>query len=138
MPIFQPSMTKSSSSSRARGWRGRRESDSHNPSSAPQPPQPPQPRPPQAPHTKQSEYAQLQVEFRELTDKGFTPTPSPIPTPPQSDHGGEEGEACGEEGVPDVAVEHTSSDSGAAGDAARQVAGTARGGVLGRQMFSMR
>ena len=52
--------------------------------------------------TKQSEQAQLQVEFRELTDMGFTPTPSPIPTPPQSDHGGEEGEACGEEGVPDV------------------------------------
>ena len=75
--------------------------------------------------TKQSEHAQLQVEFRELTDKGFTPTPSPIPAPPQSDHGGEEGEACGEESVPDVPMEHTSSDSGAAGDAARPVAGEA-------------
>ena len=62
--------------------------------------------------TKQSEHAQLQVEFRELTDKGFTPTPSPIPTPPQSDHGSEEGEACDEEGVPDVPMEHTSSGLG--------------------------
>ena len=44
--------------------------------------------------TKQSEHAQLQVEFRDLTDKGFTPTPSPVQTPPQSDHGSEEGEAC--------------------------------------------
>ena len=76
--------------------------------------------------TKQSEHAQLQVEFRDLTDKGFTPTPSPFHTPPQSDHGGEEGEACDEEGVPDVPMEHTSSDSGAAGDAARPVAGTAK------------
>ena len=56
----------------------------------------------------------------------FTPTPSPIQTPPQSDHVGEEGEACDEEGVPDVSKEHTSSGSGAAGDAARPVAGTAK------------
>ena len=76
--------------------------------------------------TKQSEHAQLQVEFRDLTDKGFTPTPSPVQTPPQSGHGGEEGEACGEEGVRDVPMEHTSSGSGAAGDAARPVAGTAK------------
>ena len=69
---------------------------------------------------------QSQVEFRDLTDKGFTPTPSPFQTPPQSVHGGEEGEACDEEGVPDVPMEHTSSDSGAAGDAARPVAGTAK------------
>ena len=39
---------------------------------------------------------------------------------------GEEGEACDEEGVPDVPMEHTSSGSGAAGDAARPVAGTAK------------
>ena len=76
--------------------------------------------------TKQSEHAQLQVKFRDLTDKGCTPTPSPIQTPPQSDHGGEEGEACDEVGVPDVPMEHTSSGSGAAGDAARPVAGTAK------------
>ena len=76
--------------------------------------------------TKQSEHAQLQVEFRDLTDKSFTPTPSPIQTPPQLDHGCEEEEACDEEGVPDVPMEHTSSGSGAAGDAARPVAGTAK------------
>ena len=35
----------------------------------------------------QSQHAQLQVAFRDLTDKGFTPTPSPMQTPPQSDHG---------------------------------------------------
>ena len=65
--------------------------------------------------------------FRDLTDRGFTPTPSPIQSPPQSDHGGEAGEACDdEEGVPDVPMEHTSCDSGAAGDAARPVAGTAK------------
>ena len=77
--------------------------------------------------TKQSEHAQLKGEFRDLTDRGFTPTPSPIQSPPQSDHGGEAEEACDdEEGVPDVPMEHTSSDSGAAGDAARPVAGTAK------------
>ena len=66
------------------------------------------------------------MEFRDLTDKGFTPSPSPFQTPPQSVHGSEEGEACDEEGVPDVPMEHTSSDSGAAGDAARPIAGTAK------------
>ena len=66
------------------------------------------------------------MEFRDLTDKGYTPTPSPMQTPPQSDHGGEEGEACDEEGVPNVPIEHTSSGSGTAGDAARLVAGTAK------------
>ena len=71
--------------------------------------------------TKQSEHAQLQVEFLDLTDKGFTPTPSPFQTPPQSEHG-----ACDEEGVSDVPMEHTSSDSGAAGYAARPVVGTAK------------
>ena len=76
--------------------------------------------------TKQSEHAQLQVEFRDLTDKGFTPTPSPVQSPPQPDHGGEEGEACDEEGVPDVPTEPTSGGSGAAGDAAQPVAGTAK------------
>ena len=76
--------------------------------------------------TKQSEHAQLQVEFHDLTDRGFTPTPSPFQTPPQSDHGGEEGEACDEEGVPDVPMEHSFSGSGVAGDAARPVAGTAK------------
>ena len=76
--------------------------------------------------TKQSEHAQLQGEFRDLTDKGFTPTPSPAQTPPQSDHGSEEGEACAEEGAPDVPMEPTSSGSGVAGDAARPIAGTAK------------
>ena len=75
---------------------------------------------------KQAEHAQLEGEFRDLTDKGFTPTPSPVQTPPQSDHGGEEGEACCEEGAPDVPMEHTSDDVGAAGDAARLVAGTVK------------
>ena len=90
--------------------------------------------------TKQSEHALLQVKFLDLTDKGFTPTPSPLQTPPQSDHGSEEGEACDEEGAPDVPMEPTSSVSGVAGDAARPVAGTAkkRRCVLGRRMFSMR
>ena len=60
------------------------------------------------------------------TDKGFTPTPSPAQTPPQSDHGGEEGEACAEEGAPDVPMEPTSSGSGVAGDTVRPVAGTAK------------
>ena len=55
-----------------------------------------------------------------------TPTPSPAQTPPQSDHWGEEGEACAEEGAPDVPVEPTSSGSGVAGDAVRPVAGTAK------------
>ena len=76
--------------------------------------------------TKQSEHAQLQGEFRDFTDKGFTPTPSPAQTPPQSDHGGEEGEACAEEGAPDVPMEPTSSGSGVAGDTVRPVAGTAK------------
>ena len=61
---------------------------------------------------KQTEHAQLQGEFRDLTDKGFTPTTSPAQTPPQSDHGGEEEEACAEEGAPDVPMEPTSSGSG--------------------------
>ena len=76
--------------------------------------------------TKQSEHAQLQGEFRDLTDKGFTPTPSPAKTPPQSDHGGVEGEASAEEGAPDVPMEPTSSGSGVAGDAARPIAETAK------------
>ena len=77
--------------------------------------------------TKQSEHALLQVAFRDLTDKGFTPTPSLVQTPPQSDHAwGEEGEAFDEEGAPDVPMEPTSSGSGVAGDAARPVAGTAK------------
>ena len=76
--------------------------------------------------SKQSEHAQLQVEFRDLTDKGFTPTPSPFQTPPQSEHGGEEGEVCDEKGVPDVPMENISTDSGAAGDAGRPVAGAAK------------
>ena len=76
--------------------------------------------------TKQSEHAQLQEEFRDLTDKGFTPTPSPAQTPPRSDHGGEEEEACAEDCAPDVPKEPTSSGSGVAGDAARPIAGTAK------------
>ena len=74
---------------------------------------------------KQAEHAQLEGEFRDLTDKGFTPTPSPAPTPAQSDHGGEEREACCEEDAPDVPMEHTD-DVGPAGDAARLVAGTVK------------
>ena len=76
--------------------------------------------------TKQSEHAQLQGEFRDLTDRGFTPTPSPAQTPPQSDHGSEEEEVCAEEGAPDVPMEPSSSGSGVAGDAARPIAGTAK------------
>ena len=77
--------------------------------------------------TKQLEHAQLEAEFRDLTEKGFTPTPSPIHSPPQSDHGGEKGEACDDgQCVPDVPMEHTSNDIGVAGDAPRPVAGTAK------------
>ena len=74
---------------------------------------------------KQAEHAQLEGEFRDLTDKGFTPTLSPVPTPAQSDHGGEEREAGCEDDAPDVAMEHTD-DVGPAGDAARLVAGTVK------------
>ena len=38
---------------------------------------------------KQAEHAQLQGEYRELSDKRFTPTPSPVPSPAQSDDGDE-------------------------------------------------
>ena len=73
--------------------------------------------------TKQSEHAQLEGEFRDLTEKRFTPTPSPFHTPPQSEHGGEEREACDDEGAPDVPMEPNSGGSGVAGDAARPIAG---------------
>ena len=58
--------------------------------------------------------------------KTSRPPPSPFHTPPQSEHGGEEREACDEEGAPDVPMEPTSSGSGVAGDSARLVAGTAK------------
>ena len=76
--------------------------------------------------TKQAEHAQFEGEFRDLTDKGFTPIPSPFHTPPQSEHGGEEREACDEEGAPDVPIKPTSNDSGMTSDATRPVAGTAK------------
>ena len=70
--------------------------------------------------TKQAEHAQLEGER-------FTPTPSPVPSPAQSDDGGEKGEANDdEEGASDVPLEHTSNDVGVAGDAARPVAGIAK------------
>ena len=72
---------------------------------------------------KQAEHALLQVAFRDLTANFFTPTPSPVRSPPQSDYEGDEGEVCD---VPDVPMEQNSSGSGAVGDAARPVAGTAK------------
>ena len=54
-------------------------------------------------------------------------TPSPVPSPAQSDDGDEKGEANDdEEGASDVPMEHTSNDVGVAGDAARPVAGIAK------------
>ena len=77
--------------------------------------------------TKQAEHAQLEGEYRDLSEKRFTPTPSPVPSPAQSDDGGEKGEANDDEEVAsDVPMEHTSNDVGVAGDAARPVAGIAK------------
>ena len=64
------------------------------------------------------------IAFRDLTAKGFTPTPSPVRTPAQSDNEGEEGEGGEDEGVPDVSMEQDSGGFGAIGNAARPIAGT--------------
>ena len=76
--------------------------------------------------TKQQERAQLDIAFRDLTAKGFTPTPSLVRTPVQSDNEGDEGVGGEEEAVPDATVEQDSGDSGAVRDSARPVVGTAK------------
>ena len=55
--------------------------------------------------SKQKERAQLDSAFRDLMAKGFTPTPSPVRTPAESDNEGEEGDGGEDEGVPDVSME---------------------------------
>ena len=66
------------------------------------------------------------LAFRDPTAKSFTPTPSPVRTPAQSDNEGEEGEGGEDEGVPDVSMEQVSGGSGAIGKAARPIAGTVK------------
>ena len=78
--------------------------------------------------TKQQERAQLDIAFRDLTAKGFTPTPSPVRTPVQSDNEGYEGVVGGRGGCSrrysiwnKILVV-----SGAVREFARPVAGTAK------------
>ena len=76
--------------------------------------------------TKQQERAQLDIAFRDLTAEGFTPTPSPVRTPVQSNNEGDEGVGGEEEAFPDAAVEQDSGGCGAVQDSARPVVGTAQ------------
>ena len=84
--------------------------------------------------TKQQERAQLDVAFRDLTAKGFTPTPSQVRTPVHSDNEGDEGVGGQEEAVPDATLEQDSGGSRAVRDSARPVA-LRKGGVLIRRRF---
>ena len=76
--------------------------------------------------TKQQERGQLDIAFRDLAAKGFTPTPSPVRTLVQSDVEGDEGVVGEEEAVPDASLEQDSGVSGAVRESARIVAGIAK------------